>query len=83
MKVTKKRVFFQTGEDREKGEKMKIKPLNIQSYKFLFLRKKNRNTLLNLLYYKTRTWAVFSPIYMCEAMTLLYGHCSKVASVNI
>lgn len=69
MKVTKKRVFFQTGEDREKGEKMKIKTLNIQSYKFLF--------------YKTRTWAVFSPIYMCEAMTLLYGHCSKVASVNI
>lgn len=55
MKVTKKRVFFQTGEDREKGEKMTIKTLNIQSYKFLFLRKKNRNTLLNFLYYKTRT----------------------------
>lgn len=82
MKVTKKRVFFQTEEDREKGEKMTIKTLNIQSYKFLFLGKKNRNTLLNFLYYKRRT-GVFSPIYMCEAMTLLYSHCSKVASVNI
>lgn len=64
MKATKKRVFFQTEEDREKGEKMTIKTLNIQSYKFLFLGKKNRNTLLNFLYYKRRTGVFFSYLHV-------------------
>lgn len=35
MKVTKKRVFFQTGEDREKGEKMTINPIKDFKYPVL------------------------------------------------